>query len=127
MSHADVEKLKKGTNTHVDVEAEAKAVFIAWIGTQGVVATRQAVLTALGKSNLNLAKENLTELWGKGIIAFSLSFDEKKNLIIKYPIYPKLYFAKTRLKYGFKASLRAQGEVSRMQFKTKTSYVVLNG
>ena len=74
LSNADVTKLKRATNTEVNVDAEAKNVFIAWISnngadTPGTPCTRQAVLAALGKSKLNLAKGNLIEKkgWKAGI------------------------------------------------------------
>ena len=67
LSSADVSRLKEGTNTNVNVELEAENVFLAWKKSKGAAATRQAVLTALGKCKLNLAKENLEDLWETGI------------------------------------------------------------
>ena len=66
LTNEEVTRLEKGTNTGVDIEEEAKAVFLAWIKKEGAKATRQAVLTALGNCENNLAKQKLEELWGKG-------------------------------------------------------------
>ena len=66
LTNEEVTRLEKGTNTGVDIEEEAKAVFLAWIKKEGAKATRQAVLTALGNCKNNLAKQNLEKLWGKG-------------------------------------------------------------
>ena len=66
MTHAEISKSKEGVNTSVDVELEARNVFVAWIGKEGTDATRQAVLTAIENCGNLSAKENLTKLWQKG-------------------------------------------------------------
>ena len=66
LNSADISKSKKGSDTPVNVEKEATDVFRAWIGLKGTEASRHVILTTLGDSGNNLAKENLKELWGAG-------------------------------------------------------------
>ena len=66
LSEAEIEKARKGDDTDVNSEEEARKIFIHWRKIKGSEAKLQAILQALIDLENNLVKKKLEDKWTEG-------------------------------------------------------------